>query len=142
MPSSATDRYITAPTDRSIPAVSRTKVMPMPRIAICDAWIRILVKFWTSRNRSDSDPNTASTTTNRATGAFRSRARRRRTVFMSRHLFRSDAGSSDRSPPLHRSLQDASAVELPARILRLDLAMVHHQDAVAQAHQFLHLGGD
>ena len=37
-PRIATARYMTAPTDRSIPAVSRTKVMPMPRIAM---WRRL-----------------------------------------------------------------------------------------------------
>jgi hypothetical protein len=58
-----------APTDRSTPAVSRTKVIPVATMAVEVAWTRMLVKFWAVKNCGEIEPNVASSRANRITGA-------------------------------------------------------------------------
>ena len=57
-----------APTDKSTPAVSRTKVMPMATIAVDDACTPMFMRFCPVKNCGESTPKTASTTAKSTTG--------------------------------------------------------------------------
>src|SRR5882672_920902 len=61
---------MTAPTDKSTPAVSNTKVMPVATMPVAEVWMRILTRLSPARNFGDIAPNTASTMTNKKSGAL------------------------------------------------------------------------
>ena len=63
MPAISGARYITAPTDRSIPAISSTKVMPMAAIPMKDDCLTMLPRLSAERKSGFWTPNQASTAT-------------------------------------------------------------------------------
>ena len=54
--------------------------MPMAMIAMCAAWVTMLMKLLGVRNRSESEPKTASRTRNISSGAYCSASMRMRLV--------------------------------------------------------------
>ncbi len=124
-----------APTERSMPATSSTKVMPMAMMAICAAWVRMLMKLIGVRKRGERLAKTASSTRNRSSGAFCSSSRRRRAALLMPR-------APTRAAVAHRGPEDLLAVEVGAVDEAADLAVAHHHDPVAHADQLLDLRGD
>ena len=129
------DAYMLAPTDRSMPATSSTKVMPIAMIAMCAAWVTMLMKLLGVRKRSDSEPKTASSTRNSSSGAYCS-ASMRSAVGVRAH-------AAAPLTPSHMARRRMASRSKPRALeLAPDLAVAHDQDAVAHADQLLDLRGD
>ena len=101
-----------APTERSMPATRSTKVMPMAMIAMCAAWVTMLMKLVGVRNRSESEPKTAIST----------QEQQQRRVLQRQHAQRGWPRGAHAAGPLTPShmarAQDRLAVERRARRTR------------------------
>ena len=134
--------YMLAPTDRSMPAISSTKVMPIAMIAMCADWVRMLMKLTGVRKRPDSRPKTTTSSRNSRIGAFCSGSRRE-PVAIAHHGAAPCRHALALASPSHIAApQDRLAVEAGPLEAAADLAVAHDQDAVAHADQLLDLRGD
>src|SRR6201747_796480 len=93
-----------APTERAMPAISSTKVMPIAMIATCAAWATMLAKFCGVRNFDDMVLNSTTTAINSSNGAMRRAVKRQRdpAAIMS--------GAHKLCP--HRGFENGAAVEI------------------------------
>src|SRR5207302_4979103 len=136
-------RASSEPTDRSIPAVRMTKVIPAAMIALMETCRATLSRFSAVRNEGESSARAATSVTNamvrpkrwrfRRTGAGAGRAGASPTALTS--------GCATVRPP-RRARQDLLLRRLSARELRADPPFVHHEDAVRHPQDLRHLGGD
>ena len=137
------------PTERSMPAVAMTKVMPIASTPTTLAWVSMLrmlsqvgnvsgLRIAPATNRSDDDDPRARTPGTRARAVERRRSGRPRGRAGHYDLLGQDRGIGGRDGVAEElALGGVLAVDLGD-----DLALAHDQDARADADQLLELGRD